>query len=163
MVVVAGYGSLAPATTTILRGGRCPVAANGTFVMTVSDRDELIQAALAAQQRAYSPYSNFPVGAAIRSASGRVHQGVNVENASYGLTLCAERVAAAAAVAAGDCEFTAIAVASRGGASPCGACRQFLAEFNPKVQVLMVDSEAPNKISETTLDVLLPVPFSGPT
>ena len=89
--------------------------------MTSAERDELIQASLNAQQRAYCPYSGFPVGAALRTASGRIYLGVNVENASYGLTICAERVAALAAVAAGDREFTAIAVASRGGASPCGA------------------------------------------
>src|SRR3990170_8629364 len=110
------------------------------------DRDELIQAALDAQQRAFCPYSNFPVGAAIRTASGKIYQGVNVENASYGLTICAERVAASAAVAAGDRDFAAIAVVTRGGVSPCGACRQFLAEFNPNLPIVMVDSFQPNVV-----------------
>ncbi len=131
-------------------------------MMEPDERDELIRAALDAQQRAFCPYSNFPVGAALRTASGAIYQGVNVENASFGLTICAERVAASAAVAAGNRDFTAIAVATRGGATPCGACRQFLAEFNPALPVIMVDSTRPDKIEETTIDVLLPGRFKGP-
>jgi cytidine deaminase len=125
--------------------------------------DELVRLALEAQKRAFCPYSDFPVGAALRTASGRVYQGVNVENASFGLTLCAERVAASAAVANGDKDFTAIAVASRGGVSPCGACRQFLAEFAPNLPIVMVDSLRPSETRRTTLDVLLPGRFEGPT
>jgi cytidine deaminase len=131
--------------------------------MNQAERDELIRAALDAQQRAFCPYSNFPVGAAIRAVSGKIVQGVNVENASFGLTLCAERVAAAAAVAAGDRDFAAIAIVSRGGVAPCGACRQFLAEFNPAMSVVMVDSERLTEIRQSTLDVLLPSRFEGPT
>jgi cytidine deaminase len=131
-------------------------------VSTISDRDELIRAALDAQQRAYCPYSNFPVGAALRAASGKIYQGCNVENASYGLTNCAERVAAGAAVAAGEREFTAIAVVSRGGVSPCGACRQFLAEFAPDLAIVMVNSLALEEIHEASLAVLLPGRFEGP-
>jgi cytidine deaminase len=127
-----------------------------------TDRSDLVHAALDAQQRAFCPYSNFPVGAAIRSRSGKIYQGVNVENASFGLTICAERVAASAAIAAGDRDFTDIAVVSRGGVSPCGACRQFLAEFNPNLPIVMVDSERPTEIRETTLDILLPGRFEGP-
>jgi cytidine deaminase len=130
--------------------------------MNDSERDELIRAALEAQRRAYCPYSDFPVGAAIRSASGKIYQGVNVENASFGLTICAERVAASAAVAAGDREFVAIAVVSRGGVSPCGACRQFLAEFNPNLLVVMVDSLQQDHGYQATLDELLPSRFEGP-
>ena len=130
--------------------------------MNQAERDELIRAALDAQQRAFCPYSRFPVGAAIRAASGKIVQGVNVENASFGLTLCAERVAAAAAVAAGDRDFAAIAIVSRGGVAPCGACRQFLAEFNPTMSVVMVDSERLTDIRQATLDVLLPSRFEGP-
>jgi cytidine deaminase len=126
------------------------------------DRDELIQSALEAQKRAFCPYSNFPVGAALRTASGRIYQGVNVENASFGLTICAERVAASAAVANGEREFTAIAVVSRGGVSPCGACRQFLAEFNPNLPIVMVDSLKPSEGHHATLDRLLPSRFEGP-
>jgi cytidine deaminase len=127
--------------------------------MDNSQRDQLIQSALEAQRRAYCPYSNFPVGAALRTASGKIYQGVNVENASYGLTNCAERVAAGAAVAAGEREFVAIAVVSRGGVSPCGACRQFLAEFAPNLPIVMIDSQDANRIHEATLDQLLPGRF----
>ncbi len=127
--------------------------------MNQADRDELIHAALDAQTRAYCPYSKFPVGAAIRAASGKLFLGANVENVSYGLTICAERVAAGAAVAAGEREFTAIAVVSRGGVSPCGACRQFLAEFNPNLPIVMVDSEARDHGYQATLDDLLPSRF----
>jgi cytidine deaminase len=127
--------------------------------MTEPARDELIRAALDAQQRAYCPYSNFPVGAAIRTASGKIFQGCNVENVSYGLTICAERVAACAAVAAGEREFTDIAVVSNGGASPCGACRQFLAEFNPNLRIIMVDALHQDHGYQSSLAVLLPGRF----
>lgn len=130
--------------------------------MALAEQQELIQSALDAQKRAFCPYSNFPVGAALRTASGRIFQGVNVENASFGLTICAERVAASAAVAAGETKFTAIAVVSRTGVSPCGACRQFLAEFAPKLEILMVDSQKPTDIHNATLDQLLPGRFEGP-
>ena len=127
--------------------------------MTESERDELIRSALDAQTRAYCPFSNFPVGAALLGASGRIYQGVNVENISFGLTICAERVAVGAAVAAGEREFTAIAVVSRGGVSPCGACRQVLAEFNPNLPIIMVDSLKPGEGHHATLDRLLPGRF----
>jgi cytidine deaminase len=131
--------------------------------MNSGNQDELIRAAQESQARAYAPYSNFPVGAALRTASGAIYQGVNVENASFGLTICAERVAASAAVAAGDRDFAAIAVVTRGGVSPCGACRQFLAEFNPSLPIIMIDSSRSEEVRETTLDVLLPGRFEGPT
>jgi cytidine deaminase len=130
--------------------------------MNDADRNELIESALDAQKRAFCPYSNFPVGAALRTKSGRIYQGVNVENASFGLTICAERVAAGTAVANGDKEFTAIAVVSRGGVSPCGACRQFLAEFAPDLAIVMVDSLNPSEGHHATLDRLLPSRFEGP-
>jgi cytidine deaminase len=130
--------------------------------MNAAEEEELIQSALDAQKRAYCIYSDFPVGAALRTASGRIYQGVNVENASFGLTICAERVAAGAAVANGEKEFTAIAVVSRTGVSPCGACRQFLAEFNPKLPIVMVDSLNPSVIHHSTLEQLLPGRFEGP-
>ena len=131
--------------------------------MTDQERDELIQSALDAQKRAFCPYSSFPVGAALRTASGRIYQGVNVENASFGLTICAERVAASTAIATGEREFAAIAVVSRGGVSPCGACRQFLAEFNPSLPIVMIDSQQPGVIHEASLADLLPGRFVGPT
>jgi cytidine deaminase len=87
---------------------------------------------------------------------------VNIENASFGLTNCAERVAAGSAVAAGDTEFVAIVVASRGGVTPCGACRQFLAEFAPRLPIVMVNSLNASEIHEATLDQLLPGRFEGP-
>lgn len=131
--------------------------------MNQSQRDELVRSALEAQERAYCPYSDFPVGAALRTSSGRIFQGSNVENASYGLTICAERVAASAAVATGEREFAEIVVASRGGVSPCGACRQFLAEFNPNLPIVMIDSLQPSIVHEASLAALLPGRFEGPT
>lgn len=98
--------------------------------------DELVEAAWLARDAAYAPYSNFSVGAALLAADGRIFSGCNVENISYGLTNCAERVALGAAVAAGVREFLAVAVVADTGVpiSPCGACRQVLAEFRvPRV------------------------------
>src|SRR2546430_319826 len=93
--------------------------------------DNLIQAATGARLKAYTPYSNFPVGAAVQCKSGAIFVGSNIENISYGLTICAERVAMCSAVAAGEREFAAIAVVvdTIEPIVPCGACRQFLAEF----------------------------------
>ena len=130
--------------------------------MNEAEQTELIQSALEAQSRAYCTYSNFPVGAALRGKSGRIYQGVNVENASFGLTNCAERVAIGTAVANGEKEFTAIAVASRTGVTPCGACRQVLAEFAPNLEIVMVDSLQPSEIHHATLTQLLPGRFEGP-
>jgi cytidine deaminase len=127
--------------------------------MNDEERSHLIQSAIQAQRRAYAPYSNFAVGAAIRTASGKVYQGANVENVSYGLSICAERVAAVTAVAAGDQEFVAIAIASPGGATPCGACRQFLAEFGPSMRVVTIDPENPDHGYQSTLENLLPNRF----
>jgi cytidine deaminase len=95
------------------------------------DEGALVEAARGARKHAHAPYSRFPVGAAVLDERGRVHVGCNVENASYGLTICAERSAVAAAVAAGARAIRAVAVvtAARPAASPCGACRQVLAEF----------------------------------
>jgi cytidine deaminase len=127
--------------------------------MNPSQRQELLDAALAMRERAYAPYSNFRVGAAVLANSGRIFGGCNVENASYGLTLCAERVALVSAVAAGETEFGAMAVATSGGASPCGACRQFAAEFRGDLPVLIVDADRPSQIRETNLAELLPEQF----
>lgn len=127
--------------------------------MTDAELDELIQSALDTQKRAYCPFSNFPVGAALRSTNGQIFQGCNVENISFGLTNCAERVAIGTAVAAGEQKFMAIVVVSRGGVSPCGACRQVLAEFNPTLPIIMVDSQKQGEFKQTTLDKLLPARF----
>ncbi len=122
--------------------------------------EKLIQEAMEVRVNSYSPYSRFPVSAALLTESGRVFTGVNVENASYGLTMCAERVAIGTAVAAGEKTFQAIAVIVKGGGSPCGACRQVLNEFAPNLRVLMAD-EMGNLIRERTLAELLPEAF-GP-
>ena len=119
----------------------------------------LIDAALAIRQQAYAPYSKFLVGAAVLTEDGTTFTGTNVENASYGLTICAERVAASAAVAAGHRMITAVAVATEGAASPCGACRQFLAEFGGSMKIFQVDADNPQRVIETSLDVLLPEQF----
>jgi len=118
----------------------------------------LTAAAQEARQRAYAPYSGFGVGAALRMADGRIRTGCNIENASYGLTVCAERVAIWGAVAEGDPTPVALAVASQTGAMPCGACRQVLLEFAPALPVLVVDDVGNAWI--TSVRELLPASFS---
>lgn len=113
-----------------------------------------------ARDRAYAPYSGFHVGAVLVADDGEVFEGCNVENASYGLTICAERGAVMAAVEAGKRTFRAVYIATNGSepAAPCGACRQVLAEFAPD---LLVVSEASGKTTEWTMDRLLPEPVRG--
>ena len=101
----------------------------------------------------------FSVGAAVLTDTGQIHAGCNVENASYGLTICAERSAVCQAVAAGNHRITAIAVAAANGVTPCGACRQVLAEFADDMPVLLVDPERPTATVQVTLDALLPQRF----
>lgn len=125
---------------------------------TPSADAELVAAACEARRRAYAPYSHFLVGAAVRTTDGRLFTGANVENASYGLTICAERTALATAVAAGQRTFDTLAVATAGGLSPCGACRQFASEFG-EMRVLLVDANQPNRVVEYRLSELLPVVF----
>ena len=129
------------------------------FTMDATTRDQLVRQSLSARQNAYCPYSSFQVGSAVMAADGSIFTGANVENASFGLTICAERAAASAAVSAGHRQLAAVAVASPGGQSPCGACRQFLAEFGPSMIVLLVDAGEPARIDATTLDALLPSQF----
>ena len=129
--------------------------------MSARDDAELLAAARAARRRAHAPYSRFAVGAAVRDERGRVHVGCNVENASYGLTICAERNAVAAAVAAGARAVRAAAVVTptRPAGSPCGACRQVRAEFGaPRTRILLGSPSGPAEI--TTLGALLPRAFS---
>ena len=120
---------------------------------------KLIDAALAVQRNAHAPYSHFYVGAALLSDRGETFVGCNVENASFSLTICAERVAAGTSVASGSVRWIAVAVASRGGVTPCGACRQFLAEFGNDLLVLCVDSES-KKVKRYRLSELLPHAFT---
>ena len=123
------------------------------------DEQQLIARAAEARQRAYAPYSGFPVGAALLGKSGRIYTGCNVENASYPLAICAERVALFKAVSEGEREFVAIAVVTASGASPCGACRQVLTEFEPDMQVLVATPE--RLVFSSTAAELLPGAF-GP-
>jgi len=123
--------------------------------------DELVALAAQARRHAYAPYSHFAVGAALLARSGRVYTGANVENASYGLSVCAERVAVWKAVAEGERAFTAIAVVTENGVSPCGACRQVLAEFasDPRMLRLIV-ADAQGHRRTHTLAELLPEAFT---
>ena len=128
--------------------------------------DELIAMAKAAAEKAYAPYSDFAVGAAILTDSGKIFTGCNIENMSYGAAICAERTAAVKAVSEGETEFIAIAVYHPGNDMPypCGICRQVLNEFSPRMRVLVTwggQASEPVQTDETTLDALLPNSF-GP-
>ena len=121
----------------------------------------MVEQAWAVRQRAYAPYSGFQVGAALEATSGQVFVGCNVENASYGLTICAERVAVCSAVAHGHRAFRAICIALTGVPVPCGACRQFLMEFSPQLPVILdnLDSAGANDPEVVLLSELLPRAF----
>ncbi len=129
-------------------------------MLTNEQRQDLVQAAVHARKWAYAPYSDYPVGAAVRTASGRIYDGANVENAAYPTSMCAERVAVFKAVSEGEHSFEALAVVTRNGGSPCGACRQVLSEFGLDTVVLIAD-DAGEIIQETTVRELLPGAF-GP-
>lgn len=127
--------------------------------MNTVKKQELIDVALAAREKAYAPYSKFLVGAALLTKSGDVIDGCNVENASYGLCFCAERTAIVKAISEGNRDFVAFAVATEGGGTPCGACRQFIAEFcNGSTLVIVVDAST-GTTTEFTLEELLPNAF----
>lgn len=126
---------------------------------TEDELRRLVQAAITARDHAYAPHSHFYVGAALLMHDGRIIEGCNVENASYSLTQCAERVAATSAVMAGYRSFRAVAVASIGGAMPCGACRQFLSEFGLDLLVITVDVIDGSQ-QKRQLAALLPDAFS---
>lgn len=119
---------------------------------------DLVRRAIAARRLAYVPYSKFPVGAALLTRSGKIYSGCNVENASYGLTVCAERVAIWKAISEGETEFVALAVATNIGGSPCGACRQVMAEFAPDMPVLIADLSG--QATATSVAELLPLAFT---
>lgn len=120
----------------------------------------LVQKAREAQETAYAPYSHFQVGAALLTKDGRIYSGANIENSSYGLTVCAERVAVFKAVHDGVRDFQSIAITASGAGYPypCGACLQVLAEFAPDIHILVADGK--NQIRKYTLKDLLPLNFS---
>lgn len=122
-------------------------------------REELIAQAMQARERAYAPYSNYKVGAALLGKSGQTYTGCNVENAVYPLTICAERAAVVKAVSEGEREFVALAVVTENGGSPCGSCRQTVREFDADILVLISDTTGAYR--ETTIAELLPDSFSA--
>ena len=127
--------------------------------LTTAERQSLIDLANEARKHAYVPYSKYPVGAAIRTKSGRLYTGVNIENAAYPQTMCAERVAIFKAVSEGESEFEVIAVVTNNGGSPCGGCRQVMAEFGLDTVVLIADGEG-HLQKEMTVAELLPEAFT---
>jgi cytidine deaminase len=129
------------------------------MTLTNEERQALIDLANTARQRAYAPYSNYPVGAALRTKTGGIYTGVNVENAAYPQTMCAERVAIFKAISDGEKDFEAISVVTDNGGSPCGGCRQVMAEFALDMIVLMADGNG-KLIKETTVKELLPEAFT---
>src|SRR5512135_1598350 len=128
------------------------------MTLTKQERQSLIDLANTARQRAYAPYSNYPVGSSLRTKSGRTFTGVNVENAAYPQTMCAERVAIYKAVSEGEKEFEVITVVTNNGGSPCGGCRQVMAEFGLDTNVLLTDGNG-KLVKQTTVRELLPDAF----
>jgi len=130
-------------------------------MLSKSQRNQLIEVAQAARLSAYAPYSNYQVGAALLTKSGKTYSGANVENAAYPDSVCAERVAIFKAVTEGERGFQAIVVVTRDGGAPCGSCRQVLSEFALDAQVLIAN-ESGEVVKETTVRDLLPEAF-GPS
>ncbi|GAB1470397.1 cytidine deaminase [Chloroflexota bacterium] len=129
------------------------------MTITNADKQALIDLANEARRRAYAPYSKYPVGAALRTKTGRIYTGVNVENAAYPQTMCAERVAIFKAVSEGETEFEVIAVVTKNGGSPCGGCRQVMAEFGLDTVVLFGNGEG-ELVKESSVHELLPEAFT---
>jgi cytidine deaminase len=129
------------------------------MAIRASQRQALEAAACESRERAYAPYSRFRVGAAVLTGSGAIYRGVNVENAAYNPTICAERVAIFSAVAAGELDIVAVAVCTENGATPCGPCRQVMREFARDLTVYICDTAGNSR--ETSLAALLPDSF-GP-
>ncbi|MBI3161363.1 MAG: cytidine deaminase [Chloroflexi bacterium] len=127
--------------------------------LTNEEKQALIDLANEARRRAYVPYSKYPVGAALRTKTGRMYTGANIENAAYPQTMCAERVAIFKAVSEGETEFEVIAVVTNNGGSPCGGCRQVMAEFGLDTVVLIADGNGTLQ-KELTVAVLLPEAFT---
>lgn len=129
--------------------------------MTPTDQEKqaLVDLANTARERAYAPYSNYPVGASLRTRSGRIFTGVNVENAAYPQVMCAERVAIFKAVSEGEKDFEVITVVTNNGGSPCGGCRQVMAEFGLDTIVILANGKG-HIVEETTVRDLLPGAFT---
>lgn len=127
-------------------------------MLTDELRQKLIETALIARQWAYAPYSNYMVGAAVLTNSGRIYDGVNVESAAYPTSMCAERVAIFKAVSEGERQFVAIAVATKNGGAPCGGCRQVISEFGLETLVIITDGEG-KVVQEVPISDLLPGAF----
>jgi cytidine deaminase len=130
-----------------------------TTQLTDELRTRLVELARQARDKAYAPYSNYQVGAALLTSSGRTFTGCNVESAAYPTSMCAERVAVFKAVSEGEQKFVAMAVVTDNGGTPCGACRQVLAEFGLDTLVLVADTQGSIK-QESTLSELLPGAFT---
>ena len=128
--------------------------------MTAQERANLLREAEKARENAYTPYSHYKVGAALLTAGGRIYTGCNIENASYGATICAERVAAVKAISTGEKDFLALAIIadSEQPGTPCGICRQFLLEFAPRLVLIMANLQG--QVVEGRLDQYLPKAFS---
>ena len=129
------------------------------MTLTQQDKQSLVDLANVARQRAYVPYSHYPVGSSLRTRSGQIYTGVNVENAAYPQTMCAERVAMFKAVSEGEKDFEVITVVTNNGGSPCGGCRQVMAEFGLDTIVILADGEG-KIVKETTVGELLPEAFT---
>jgi cytidine deaminase len=129
------------------------------MTLTKQEKQDLVDLANTARQRAYAPYSNYPVGSTLRTKTGRIFTGVNVENAAYPQTMCAERIAIFKAVSEGEKEFEIITVVTNNGGSPCGGCRQVMAEFGLDTIVILADGKG-HIVEETTVKKLLPGAFT---
>jgi cytidine deaminase len=126
--------------------------------LTDVEKQSLIDIANEARRRAYAPYSKYLVGAALRTASGRIYTGVNIENAAYPDSICAERVAIFKAISDGETSFEVIAVVTSNGGPPCGSCRQVMSEFGMDTIVLIADGEG-KLLREVSVEQLLPGAF----
>ena len=129
------------------------------MTLTQQEKQSLVDLANTVRQRAYVPYSKYPVGSSLQTSTGKVFTGVNVENAAYPQTMCAERVAIFKAVSEGEKEFEVITVVTDNGGSPCGGCRQVMAEFGLETIVLLADGDG-HIVKETTVKELLPEAFT---
>jgi cytidine deaminase len=129
------------------------------MALTQQQKQSLVDLAKDVRQYAYVPYSRYPVGSSLRTKSGRVFTGVNVENAAYPQTMCAERVAMFKAVSEGERDFEVITVVTDNGGSPCGGCRQVMAEFGLDTVVILADGNG-RIVRETTVKELLPDAFT---